>query len=130
MLKYEVAHDVMDIAQDLVEKLGMDHIDLSRVVFMRSKGSRSRNTIARCHGLPKIWQKALGLRAHYIIEIISERFDDLGPEERVKVVLHELMHIPKSFGGGHRHHDWVDERRVEKFYRKYITIEDSGNQST
>lgn len=124
MPHYEVAHDVMMIARDIVEKLDMKHVDLSRVVFIRSKGSRAKNTVARCHGLPKIWQKALGVRAHYIIEILSENFDRLSMEEKIKVVLHELMHIPKSFGGGYRHHDWVNSKHVEYLYRKYRALKE------
>jgi predicted metallopeptidase len=34
------------------------------------------------------------------------------------VLIHELLHIPTSFGGGFRHHrDWVDRQRVERVYR-------------
>ncbi len=121
MVRYEVAHDIMHMAREIVEKLDMKHVDISRVIFIRSRGSKARNTIARCHGLPKIWQKALGVRAHYIIEVLSEKFDRLNEEQKIKVIIHELMHIPASFGGGYRHHDWVNGKNVQKLYRAYLT---------
>jgi len=68
----------------------------------------------------KIWQRALGLPAHYVIEVISERFDRLSDEDRVKVVIHELLHIPRSFGGGLRpHRGYVTQRRVNDYYRRF-----------
>ena len=40
-------------------------------------------------------------------------------EEQDKVLIHELLHIPLSFGGGFKHHDFVQERNFEKIYEKY-----------
>ena len=50
---------------------------------------------------------------------LSEKFDKLSKEEQIKVVIHELMHIPKSFGGGFKHHDFVTEKNVGKCYELY-----------
>jgi predicted metallopeptidase len=87
---------------------------------IRSRGSRSRRTLARCHVLSRAMQTALNLPPSYVIEIISERFDVLDKEEQTKVLIHELMHIPKSFGGGFRHHNYVNRRVVEKMYKKLL----------
>ena len=64
-------------------------------------------------------QKALNIKAHYVLEFLSERFDRLNEEEKIKVIIHELMHIPKSFGGGFKHHDFVCERNINKYYKEY-----------
>lgn len=64
-------------------------------------------------------QKAIGIRAVYALEFLSERFDKLDKEEQIKVIIHELMHIPKTFGGGFKHHDFVTERNVNKMYKEY-----------
>jgi predicted metallopeptidase len=69
------------------------------------------------HSLPKIWQQALSEPAYYAIEVLSEQYDSLSQEEKEKTLIHELLHIPRSFGGGFRHHkDWVTKRRVEELY--------------
>jgi len=116
-IKYFPADDMKELAIDIAEKLGMRH-DMSRVAFVRSHGSQSRRIIARCHGMPRIMQFALGVRAYYVIEIISERFDSMGSAEKEKTIIHELMHIPKSFGGGFRHHDHVTRQHVEAMWKK------------
>ena len=118
-MKYEYAPDIEKYAREIVAKLDMRHIDLDKVGFVRSYGSRS-NAIARCHGLSKAFQKAFYMQPLYVIEVISERFDKLSEKEKIKVVIHELLHIPKSFGGGFRHHDYVNDNLVDKLYRKYI----------
>ena len=119
MIKYEEAEDLRKEALKIIDKLNMYHVDIDNVFFFRSFGSKSRGTIARCYGLGKIMQKALGRKAAYVIEAISERFDKMDEEEKIKTIIHELMHIPKSFGGGFKHHNYVCRKEVEKLYRRY-----------
>lgn len=118
-IKYEPAEDIMARIYDIAKKIGMTHIKFSGVYAVRSRGSGSRGTIARCHALSKIWQKCLNINAVYIIEVINERFDRMSREEQDKTLIHELMHIPKSFGGGFIHHNFVNESNVEKLYRVF-----------
>ncbi len=117
-MKYEFAEDLQKIAEEISELL-FPHIDLSNVKCFRSSGTSSRRTIARCHALNKIMQKAIGIKAVYVLEFLIERFEKLSEEDKIKVVLHELMHIPKSFGGGFKHHDFVTDKNVNKFYKEY-----------
>lgn len=119
-IKYESAEDIMARLYDITKKIGMEHVKFSGVYAVRSRGSASRGTIARCHALSKIWQKCLNIKAVYIIEVISERFDKMSREEQDKTLIHELMHIPKSFGGGFIHHNVVCSKNVEKLYRLYL----------
>ncbi len=116
-IKYDSAPDIENITKLIAERLDIDH-DFSRVKFVRSKGSKSKRTLARCHALPRIMQKALDVKAHYVIEVISENFDGLDKEEKIKTLIHELMHIPKSMGGGFRHHDFVCKKNIETLYRR------------
>ena len=68
----------------------------------------------------RIWFDALGMSPHYIIEVISEEYDRLASDEREKVVIHELMHIPKKFSGGFvPHRGRINKRTVEKMHRAY-----------
>jgi predicted metallopeptidase len=100
--------------------LSMGHLDPLRIRAVRSKGTRSRRILARCHTLPKALQTGLGLPAHYVIELLSENFDRLCEEEKVKTLIHELLHIPATFGGGFRNHDYVRARRVNQLYEMYL----------
>lgn len=127
-IKYELANDIMARIFDIAKTLGMDHVRMSGVYAVRSRGSGSKRTLARCHALSKIWQLALGIKAVYIIEVISEHFDRMSKNEQDKVLIHELMHIPLSFGGGFKHHDFVQERNVDKIFRKYSELK--GNNIT
>ena len=70
----------------------------------------------------KLMQKAIGVKAVYALEFLSERFDKFPKEEQVKVIIHELMHIPFSFGGGFKHHNHVTERNVNICYKEYKRI--------
>lgn len=117
-MRYEYAPDLQVIAEEMTRFL-FPHIKIERIKCFRSFGSSSRNTIARCHALGKLMQKAMDTKAFYAIEFLSERFDNLDSEEQLKTIMHELMHIPKTFGGGFKHHDFVCERNVHKYYKEY-----------
>jgi len=125
MIKYALAPDIDDQIRDIAEKLGMQH-DLSRVVSIRSRGSASKRILARCHALPRVMKLALGVKTHYVIELITENFDKLNEEEQTKTLIHELMHIPKAFGGGFKHHNVVNSRTVDKMYKEYIERQQSS----
>lgn len=103
----------------LISGLSLDYIQPDQIYCFKSTGTKSRAT-ARIWSLPKIWQLALNIPPGYCLEVISERFDRLSLPEQEKVLIHELMHVPKSFLGGlvphrnakHRtfrhYHDTVD----------------------
>lgn len=117
-MKYEEAPDLQEKAEE-ISKILFPHVKLERVKCFRSYGSSSRGTVARCHALGKLMQKAIGIQAYYALEFIHERFDKLSEEDQIKVIIHELMHIPKTFGGGFRQHDFVCEKNINVFYRDY-----------
>ena len=116
MIKYNPAVDIESRVLHIAHHLELKHVDHSRLKCFRSTGSQS-SAVARCYALGKLWQLALSTRAHYAIEVISEKFDRLPKEEQDKVLIHELLHIPKSFGGGFRHHDFVCRKNVENLYK-------------
>lgn len=118
-LKYVHAPDLKERMKQIVNLTGMEHIDLERVECLRSTGSSSKRTIARCHALGKLMQKAMGTRAFYAIEFL-ELFERMSQKEQDKVIIHELMHIPKTFGGGFRQHDYVCEQNVDVLYNQFI----------
>jgi predicted metallopeptidase len=117
-MKYEFAPDLQLKAEE-ISKILFPHVDVRNTRCFRSYGTSSLRTIARCHALGKLMQKAIGIKAVYALEFLSERFDKLDKEQQLKVIIHELMHIPKCFGGGFKHHDVVTERNVNKCYQRY-----------
>jgi len=125
-MRYDYAPDLKDKLVSIAGILKMDHLDLNRIECIRSFGSSSRNVIARCHALGKLMQKAMRAQPFYAIEFL-ERFDKLPKEEQEKVIIHELLHIPKSFGGGFRQHNFVCSRRVEELYLKYKFLKESNS---
>ena len=120
-MRYIDAPDLKKRTEEIVSILNMEHVDIQRVECMRSFGSSSKRTIARCHALGKMMQKAMKTKAFYAIEFL-ERFEKMPQSEQDKVIIHELMHIPKSFGGGFRHHDFVCERNVKIMYDKFASL--------
>lgn len=115
-LRYEEAPDVCIMVKVLAGMEEFSHIDPGRVHCVRSWGSRSR-AIARIYGLPGPWVTVYG--PGYVIEVIGERFYRLPLEERVKTIIHELLHIPYTFSGGLRPHGrLVNGRRVYSLYRR------------
>ena len=122
-MKYEYAHDLQKRMEEIVRILSMNHINLERVKCFRSRGISTKRTIARCHTIGKLMQKAIGVDAHYAIEFL-ERFDKLNKEEQDKVIIHEMLHIPKTFGGGFRQHDFVCEENVEIMHEKFVNLKE------
>lgn len=119
-MNYKKAPDVKLLVDEIIEKLDFSHILSENVHCFRSNGSKSRRIIARIHGFGKIWQLALDVPPTYIIEVLSERYDKLCEEDKVKTVIHELMHIPKGFKGGFRpHKGYVSKKQVEEMHKKY-----------
>jgi len=120
-MKYETDAEIQGIAQDIITKLNLRHIKTDKLLCVRSNGSKSKRTVARIHGLPKIMQIAMNTKAFYVIEIISENFDKLSHEDKIRTMIHEVMHIPKNFGGGFRgHRSFVSRKNVEEAFKIYM----------
>jgi len=118
-IKYEEAPEVKRLADEIAQTLDFFHVVPQFVFCVRSTGSESKRTIARIHGLSKIWQEVLNLPSAYVIEVISERYDKQSETEKEKTIIHELLHIPKGFSGGFRpHRGYVERRTVELLHKK------------
>ena len=121
-MKYIYAPDLQARMIEIIRTLRMDHIDEDRVACFRSKGSSSKRTIARCHTIGKLMQKAMGVKAFYTIEFL-ERFEKMSWTEQDKVIIHELMHIPKTVGGGFRQHDFVCDKNVDLMHERFVALQ-------
>jgi len=121
-MEFKRAQDIQKLIDELLSGLPLAFIKPENIICFRSHGSKSR-AIARIWGLPRIWQLALDIKAHYLIEVIAERFDRLTEGEKERVLIHELMHIPKTFSGALVPHicfgKKIDRKTVEKYYTIY-----------
>lgn len=121
-MKWEKAPDIKKTLTEILKKVEMPHVDLKRVITFRSFEAKTRAR-ARIWSFPRIWQDALELPAHYVIEVLSEKFDHLSDDDKKRVLIHELLHIPKNFSGSlrpHKANNWrLDHRLVETLFKEY-----------
>src|SRR2546426_7802763 len=99
VMQWRSASDLFDRLRRMVRALDLNYVDVRRIRCVRVTGSRA-NALARIWGLPPVFQDALRLRPHYVIEFMVPAFDRLPREEQDRVIIHELLHIPRTFSGG------------------------------
>ncbi|HKV43432.1 MAG TPA: putative metallopeptidase [bacterium] len=103
--------------------LGFSHVDPARIFCVRGYGSSSE-AWARIWGLPTLWQQVLHTGPAYVVEIIEPEFSRLPKDEQDRVLIHELLHIPRTFSGAIRPHRTptfrITRRTVEQFYRRFL----------
>lgn len=121
-MEWQPAPEISRELARIVKSLHLTHIDPGKIVCFRSYGSTSRAR-ARIWSLPRVWQLALNVTPHYVIEVLSEKFDKLSSDDQTRVFIHELMHIPKSFSGAlvpHRgRFHAINHGTVEQLFRQY-----------
>lgn len=118
-IKYYEAPEIKKQIDQLAEELELFHVVPQFVYCVRSRGSKARRTIARIHGLGRLWQNVLNLPPSYTIEVISEIYDKMSSVEKEKTLIHELLHIPGGFSGGFRpHKGYVERKIVDELYQK------------
>lgn len=119
-MKYATAPDVKKRIDLLIEHLELTHIVTKNVHCIRSFDAKTR-AYARIWGMAKVFKEVAGIKPHYIIEVIARKYDKLNEREQMKTLIHELMHIPKTFSGAllsHRGpHHRINDREVEKLLR-------------
>ena len=97
-MDWNEAADVKKDLQDILHTIDFSHINLNRIYCYRTTGSKT-HAYARTWSFPKIFQKALTLEPAYVIEVLSQHYDKLDSDKKKKVLIHELLHIPKNFSG-------------------------------
>ena len=111
-MKYKLAPEIKRQLRLLIKELNFTHIKPNQIHCIRSFDAKTR-AYARIWGMSRLFHEVAGLETNYIIEVISQRFDKLSEREKIKTLIHELMHIPKTFSGAllsHRgpHHEIND----------------------
>lgn len=121
-MKYAPAPEIKKHIEQLVKALNFTHVKTAQVHCIRSFDAKTR-AIARIWGMSRLFKEVAGIDPHYIIEVNAKRFDKQSEREKIKTLIHELMHIPKNFSGSllsHRgpHHS-INDREVEKILRNF-----------
>lgn len=104
--------------RELIERCEFGYINKNRIFCYRSTGASTR-AYARIWGLGRIWQQTLKLEPAYVIETISEKFDKVSKEQQDMILIHELLHIPKTFSGAlvpHKRKGGVNDRTVREIF--------------
>lgn len=104
----------------LVDSIEFDHIFKERIFCFRTDGSKSR-AYARIWAFPKIFQTVLEIEPAYVIEVINKYYNKLDTSEQTKVLIHELLHIPRNFSGSLLPHTYGNKRidhEVERIYKE------------
>ena len=120
-LDWNDAQEIKAEIEKLLKILKFEHIDPSRIFCFRTSGSKSRS-YARIWSMPKIFQRALKIKPAYVIEVLSKYYDKLDEDSQKKVLIHELLHIPRNFSGAllpHRTRHRHLQSQVNQLFKEY-----------
>lgn len=118
-LEWSTDLELTERVRALIDDQEFAHISKHRIFCFRTDGSKSR-AYARIWAFPKIFQTVLEIEPAYVIEVINKFYNRLNTEEQTKVLIHELLHIPRNFSGSllpHKHSGRTINREVERIYR-------------
>ena len=120
-MQYKLAPEIKRQIRVLIKELKFTHIKPNQIYCIRSFDANTR-AIARIWGMAKIFHEVVGIKPSYIIEVNAKRFDKMNERDKMKTLIHELMHIPKTFSGAllshrgryHRINDWEVEKILKQ----------------
>jgi predicted metallopeptidase len=118
---YKSVPEIKNRLDEIIRALNWTHINSDQIICFESTGSKTRSPIL-IGPLPLIWQQALGLKPHYIIEVLGEKFYNLSHDDRDKSLIKVLMYIPKSFSGS-LNRQRISSAEINKYYQKLICQE-------
>ncbi len=108
-------------AVELIAKtIGLDKVSEGNVRVVRSRNAKTR-AYARIYGLPRPFQVGFNIPPLYVIEIVEENFSGLDCRGKIKVLIHELLHIPSTFSGSLRpHNSLFRSLNIHRLYKKLV----------
>jgi|AmaraimetFIIA100_FD_contig_61_3181523_length_1668_multi_5_in_0_out_0_1 predicted metallopeptidase len=122
-MRWELCRRTHERLRRIVAALEFSHVNPSRIFCVRGYGSTSE-AWARIWGLPTLWQQVLEIGPAYVVEIIEPEFSRLPEDEQDRILIHELLHIPRTFSGAIRPHRTptfrINRRTVERYYQQYL----------
>jgi predicted metallopeptidase len=71
--------------------------------------------------MSRLFKEVVGIEPHYIIEVNAKKYDRQNDRDKIKTLIHELMHIPRTFSGAllshHGPYHDINDREVEKLLK-------------
>lgn len=123
LMQYKLAPEIKRQIRVLIKELKFVHIKPNQIHCIRSFDAKTR-AVARIWGMAKLFHEVVGIKPNYIIEVNAKRFDKMNDRDKIKTLIHELMHIPKTFSGAllphrGRYHE-ISDREVEKIIKQLL----------
>lgn len=122
-MKYKLAPEIKKTVLKLIKQLKLNHINPKRIYCIRSFNAKTK-AVARIWGMSRLFKEVVGLPPHYIIEVNSKKFDRLPEREKIKTLIHELLHIPKTFSGALLPHRGrylrMNHKKIERLLKEKI----------
>lgn len=118
-LEWHTDYELTERVRGVINELEFAHIPKHRIFCFRTEGSKAR-AYARIWAFPKIFQTVLDIEPAYVIEVLNKYYNSLDHARQTKVIIHELLHIPKNFSGAllpHKHRERTIDKEVERLYR-------------
>jgi len=120
MVTYTASHELKERAKLIADRFMLDHIDFNRIHCYRYKSNT--NTVAKIIGFFKTLQLVYPeIKPYYVIVFNDHNFLRQNKEEQDTTILHELLHIPKTFSGEYSKiaHHKIREMSKKAFRKRF-----------
>jgi len=123
-LKFQRALGEEEILKDIIEKLGWNYLNTEQIRCVYSKNTSTSRVLGRIWSTPRIFSEVFETKPLYVIELIDKRYSKLSEKDKIKVLIHELLHIPKTFSGALSPHNKMAKtlncKTVDALFDEYL----------
>ncbi len=125
-LKLKRAYEEEGLVKDIVEKFNWNYLNTEQIRCVFSKNSSAKRVLGRIWSTPKIFSEVFETKPLYIIELLENRYTRLSEKDKIKVLIHELLHIPKTFSGALSPHTKMAKtlncKTVDSLFDEYMKL--------
>jgi predicted metallopeptidase len=125
-LKFKRAYEEEALVKDIVEKFNWNYLNTEQIRCVFSKNSSARRVLGRIWSTPRIFSEVFETKPLYVIELLENRYTRLSERDKIKVLIHELLHIPKTFSGALSPHTKMAKTlnctTVDSLFNEYMRL--------